>query len=98
MTSHTGVLAGSAEASAAAFRHSGVVQAEHMLDATQAGMRLKGWRDVPPGDRGTVLEAMMRLAQAACDFPAISELEINPLYVLPQGQGALGVDVRGVLE
>ncbi len=74
------------------------VQAEDMLDATQAGMRLKGWRGVPPGDWDAVLEAMMRLAQAACDFPAISELEINPLYVLPQGQGALAVDVRGVLE
>ncbi len=40
----------------------------------------------------------MRLAQAACDLAAISELEINPLYVLPHGQGALAVDVRGVLE
>jgi hypothetical protein len=38
---------------------------------------------------------MLRLSQAACDFPAIAELEINPLYVLPQGQGAFAVDVRG---
>ncbi len=61
-------------------------------------MRLKGWRGVPPGDGEAVLEAMMRPAQAACDFTAISELEINPLYVLPHGQGALAVDVRGLLE
>ena len=74
------------------------LQAEDMLNATQAGMRLKGWRGVPPGDREAVLEAMMRLAQAACDFPAISESEINPLYVLPRGQGALAVDARGLLE
>jgi len=61
-------------------------------------VRLRGWRGVPSGDRDAVLEAMMRLAQAACDLTAISELEINPLYVLPHGQGALAVDVRGVLE
>jgi len=71
-------------------------QAERMLDATRAGVRLKGWRGTPPGDRAAVLDAMLRLSQAACDFPEIGELEINPLYVLPEGQGAFAVDVRGV--
>ncbi len=70
-------------------------EAERMLDATRAGVRLKGWRNFPPADREAVLEAMLRLSQAACDFPAIAEMEINPLYVLPQGQGAFAVDVRG---
>jgi hypothetical protein len=31
---------------------------------------------------------MLRLAQVACDFLTIAELEINPRYVLPEGQGA----------
>jgi acetyl coenzyme A synthetase (ADP forming)-like protein len=70
-------------------------EAERMLDATRAGVRLKGWRNFPPADREAVLEAMLRLSQAACDFPGITELEINPLYVMPQGQGAFAVDVRG---
>jgi acetyltransferase len=73
-------------------------QAERMLDSTRAGVRLKGWRGTPPADRAAVLDAMLRLSQVACDFPEISELEINPLYVLPQGQGAFAVDVRGVLD
>jgi acetyl coenzyme A synthetase (ADP forming)-like protein len=72
-------------------------QAEELLDATQAGTRLEGWRGTTPGDRQAVLEAMVRLAQVACDFPAIAELEINTLYVLPQGQGAFAVDVRGAI-
>jgi acetyltransferase len=71
-------------------------EAERMLDATYAGARLKGWRNIPPADRDAVLDAMLRLSQVACDFPAIAELEINPLYVLPRGQGAFAVDVRGV--
>jgi acetyltransferase len=70
-------------------------QAERSLDATRAGIRLKGWRGSPPADRAAVLQAMLRLSQVACDFPEIAELEINPLYVLPEGQGAFAVDVRG---
>jgi acetyltransferase len=73
-------------------------QAERMLDATRAGARLKGWRGSPPADRAAVLYAMLRLSQAACDFPEIAELEINPLYVMPEGQGAFAVDVRGVVR
>jgi acetyltransferase len=73
-------------------------QAERMLDATRAGTRLRGWRNAPPSDREAVLDALLRLSQAACDFPQIAELEINPLYVLPRGQGAFAVDVRGSLD
>jgi len=73
-------------------------QAEELLDATMMGRRLRGWRGAPPGDRAAVLEAVVRLGQIAHDFPQIEELEINPLYVLPQGQGALALDVRGVLD
>jgi acyl-CoA synthetase (NDP forming) len=73
-------------------------QAERMLDSTRTGVRLKGWRGTPPSDRNAVLDALLRLSQVACDFPEIAELEVNPLYVLPEGQGAFAVDVRGVLN
>jgi len=70
-------------------------QANRLLDATYAGIRLRGWRGIPAADRTAVIEAMRRVAQIACDFPEISELEINPLYVLPEGEGAFAVDIRG---
>lgn len=73
------------------------LQAEELLDTTRIGRKLQGWRGAPPGDRAAVLEAVVRLGQMAHDFPQIEELEINPLYVLSQGQGALALDVRGVL-
>lgn len=73
-------------------------EAERMLDGTRAGLRLRGWRGAPAGDREAVLDALLRLAQLACDFPEIAELEINPLYVLPEGRGALALDVRGALR
>ena len=70
-------------------------QAERMLENTRIGIRLKGWRNIPPTDREAVIDIMLRMSQVAMDLPQISELEINPLYVLPEGEGAFAVDVRG---
>ncbi len=66
-----------------------------MIDATRAGVKLKGWRNQPPADREIVIKYLMRLSQLGEEHPNIEELEMNPLYVLPEGQGAYAVDVRG---
>lgn len=70
-------------------------QAERLIDATRAGKKLKGWRSQGPADRKVVIDYLIRMAQLAKDFPNVKELEINPLYVLPEGEGAFAVDVRG---
>ena len=74
------------------------IEAERMLESTWAGRRLKGFRNLPPADRGAVIESLLRLAQLAADFPQLTEIEINPLRVLPDGQGAVAVDVRIMIE
>lgn len=38
-----------------------------------------------------------RLGQLAADFPELSEIELNPVRVLPEGQGAFAVDARARL-
>jgi acetyltransferase len=58
---------------------------------------LRGYRNLPPADREAVLEALLRLAQLTADFPQLAEIEINPLRVLPDGQGAVALDVRALL-
>ena len=70
------------------------VEAEAMLDRTWAGRKLRGFRNIPPADRAAVIDVLMRLAQLAVDFPHLAEIEINPLRVLREGQGAFAVDVR----
>lgn len=72
-------------------------QAEQLVDSTRAGMKLNGWRNLPAADRETVLDYLQRLSRLAVDLPEVRELEINPLYVMPQGQGAFAVDIRGFL-
>jgi len=73
-------------------------EAEAMLDRTWAGRKLRGYRNLPAADRKAVLEALLRLAQLAADFPRLAEIEINPLRVLPDGQGAVALDVRALLR
>jgi acetyltransferase len=65
-----------------------------MLESTWAGRKLRGFRNLPPADREAALAALARLAQLALDCPELGEIEINPLRVLPEGQGAFAIDVR----
>jgi acetyltransferase len=73
-------------------------EAEYLLENTWAGLKLKGFRNLPGADRSAVKDALMRLAQLAADFPELAEVEINPLRVMAQGQGAFALDVRARLR
>ncbi|HEC23491.1 MAG TPA: hypothetical protein ENI95_11310, partial [Chloroflexi bacterium] len=73
-------------------------QADEMLDRTAAGRLLAGYRGAPPADRKAVVDVILRLAQIALDWPQIAEIEINPLVVMREGEGASAVDVRVRLQ
>jgi acetyltransferase len=67
-------------------------EAEHLLDSTWAGRKLRGFRSLPPADRKAVLDILLRIAQMGAEFSDLEEIEINPLRVF--AQGALALDVR----
>ncbi|MGV7975819.1 MAG: acetate--CoA ligase family protein [Anaerolineaceae bacterium] len=69
-----------------------------MVDSTIAGKLLKGVRGSSRADIEAVQAVIAALSQLALDFPEIEEIEINPLVVYPQGQGALALDSRTVLR
>jgi len=69
-------------------------ETEYLLENTWAGRKLQGYRNLPPADRSAVVEVLSRLSQLVWDFPAISEIEINPLRVLKEGMGVFALDVR----
>ncbi len=70
-------------------------EAHYLLAQTWAGRKLDGYRHIPAGDKTAVLDMLIRLGQLAADFPQLAEIEINPVRVLPDGQGAWALDVRG---
>lgn len=69
-------------------------EAEYLLENTWAGRKLKGFRSLPAADREAVIDVLLRFSRLAADFPEFTEMEMNPLLVLPEGQGVYPVDVR----
>ena len=67
-------------------------EAESMIDDVRAAPLLRGARGREPVDEAGVVESIQRLSQLMTDFPAILELDINPLVVTPDGVTA--IDVR----
>lgn len=71
------------------------IEAGRLIDATVAGRKLAGWRNMPPRDRNAVTDILVRMSHIAVNHPEITEMEMNPLYVLEDGQGAFAIDLRG---
>ncbi|WP_019528494.1 acetate--CoA ligase family protein [Dasania marina] len=54
---------------------------------------IEGFRGKEPGDLEATVDAVMAVANFAVDnADKVLELDVNPLMVLPQGQGAVAVD------
>ena len=72
--------------------------AREMIESTKAGQLLEGFRGGPVYDTAAVIDAVGRLRRIALDFPEIAEIEINPLLVLPEGQGTIVLDARMFID
>ena len=72
-------------------------EAREMTREIQSAPLLRGARGRDPVDIDAVVDTIGRLSQLVTDFPAIVELDINPLVALPDADGeanAAAVDVR----
>jgi acetyltransferase len=55
---------------------------------------LTGTRGLPPADLAAIERLLIGVSQMAIDLPEVSEMDLNPVFVYPQGQGIKVVDVR----
>jgi len=67
-------------------------EAETMVGEIDSAPLLRGARGRKPVDEPALVESIQRLSQLVTDFPAILELDINPLVATPDGVQA--VDTR----
>jgi acetyltransferase len=74
------------------------LEAEEMLGEIRAHALLDGVRGQPPADKAAIVDALLRVGQLVQDFPEINELDINPLMVYPNNQGAIALDMRLVIR
>ncbi|GIK84247.1 MAG: acyl-CoA synthetase [Patescibacteria group bacterium] len=72
--------------------------ANRMVTSLKSAKIFEGVRGAKPSDIDMLVESIGRLAQLVLDFPEISELDINPLLVLPKEEGVRVLDARVLLE
>ncbi|MFC9821847.1 acetate--CoA ligase family protein [Streptomyces erythrochromogenes] len=72
-------------------------QARAMLTELRGHALLEGVRGAPPADVDALVEVVLRIQRMALELgDELSELDINPLMVLPRGQGAVALDALAI--
>ena len=71
-------------------------EAGEMIDELDSAPLLRGARGRDPADEDAITESVQRLSQLVTDFPAILELDVNPL--LATSDGATALDVRLTID
>jgi acetyl coenzyme A synthetase (ADP forming)-like protein len=74
------------------------VDASEMIQSIKMAKLFAGYRGLPPSDTEALKELLLRLSVMIEDIPQISELDFNPVKVLPQGQGYCIADTRIMLR
>ncbi|MFE7896090.1 acetate--CoA ligase family protein [Streptomyces sp. NPDC057424] len=75
----------------------GEEQARDMLAGLRGRALLDGVRGRPAADLDALVEVVLRVQRMALELgDQLAELDINPLLVLPQGQGAVALDALAV--
>ena len=78
-----------------ALRHCPITRSEAlgMINQVKGSRLLKGFRGAAPADVDALAEVLVRVSQMAAQLEGtLSELDINPLMVLPEGLGVKAAD------
>ena len=70
------------------------IDAHDLVRSVKAYKLLEGARGTTPADIAKVEETLQRISQLVTDFPAIEELDINPLMISEKNGEAIAVDGR----
>jgi acetyl coenzyme A synthetase (ADP forming)-like protein len=73
-------------------------QARAMITSLRSFPLLAGVRGEESSDIDALEECLLRISQMVTDLPEIAELDINPLFVYPEGKGIIAVDARIVVS
>lgn len=70
------------------------VDAADMVRSIKGRRLLEGYRGHPAADIGAIEELLLRLSRLVEEVPEIVELDLNPIFALPPGQGCQIADAR----
>lgn len=72
-------------------------EAKSMVLETKGGELLRG-DGRPPADLGALVNVLQRAGAMLKHFPELAELDLDPLFVFPEGKGAVAVGVQALLK
>ena len=75
-----------------------VAEAKHMVSSIKTYPLIAGVRGETASDIESIVQTLLKVSQLVTDFPEILEFEINPLMVMPEGEGCVAMDIRFTLE
>ncbi len=70
------------------------LDAAGMIDEVKSAKLLRGYRGEPPGDVEALQDVILRVSAMVEALPQIAEMDLNPVKVLPPGEGVRVVDAR----
>lgn len=68
-------------------------EAKRMITETRAYTLLRGYRGEEPADIEALVDIILRVARLVLDFPVITEMDINPVFVYKDGASALDIKI-----
>jgi acetyl coenzyme A synthetase (ADP forming)-like protein len=74
------------------------VSAQELINSVKMSQLLKGYRGMPPYDTKALEELLLRISAMVEDIPQITEMDLNPVKVQPDGQGYWVVDARIMIQ
>jgi len=74
------------------------LNARELINSVKMSQLLKGYRGMPPYDTKSLEELLLRISAMVEDNPQITEMDLNPVKVQPDGQGYWVVDARIMIQ
>jgi acyl-CoA synthetase (NDP forming) len=71
-----------------------MTMAGHMIQSLRGYPLLQGYRGAPPMDIESIAMLIKHISDLMANFPSISEIDLNPVRVFPQGEGSLVIDCK----
>ena len=68
--------------------------AAEMIRSIRGYRLLEGYRGLPPADVAALQESLLRVSRLVEEVSDIVELDLNPVFALPSGEGCRIVDAR----
>jgi len=69
-------------------------EAREMMQQIKGYKVLEGMRGDPGVDLAAIEDLLLRVSRLASDYPAIAEMDLNPIFAYPEGTPPSAVDVR----